>query len=907
MIAGKFKLLFAVVLCWGFCGGAVELPDRIFSFDYTHNFKAKNPALPGEARRMPAVKVLQERCAGVLNISEEAMVKILPVKGGMMFARCPEVKCGNRGEKFKWDIAKPDVLHCLICKRDLTVKDYPEDNSVEAITPEGRKTVYRYHKRSDGHHCWITGGMDYLKYRYFSEQAWMLGALYIKTKDKSYARKAAVIIAQLANAYLNTPYKIEPWLRSPYKEMHFYNGIPDDKENVDAQRARPPSWAYMDIPDKLILAYDFIADSGELARYAGEINMDVEKDILRGYFMSTVESTSLKRELYGNMSPYYWNGMLIAGRVLGIPEYVHLAVLRTKEFVRRFFFYDGAWCEVTSGYHQQCVNALGVFERIANGYSDPASFRCKYDNSNYRNFKLFAGDPVYQRAKALVSDHLVYPDNTAVAHNDTNYNLKWRWGRKSQITPSNFISSWRHLALKGEVKPDQIQLRIAGGPVLTHRHQDLFNITLWAYGTELLGDIGYTHAKFRQYASSLPHHNTVTVDYRRHNWSSGSPLIPEKTNRMATGVLPTYADISSTNYQTGQFRAFDLYKNIKEQQRTVALVKINAHNSYAVDFFELSQGGKTYDYFLHGDCDQDNLAPLEKGFKPAKIVPAKLLLPEPKREIDRNAGKPGYGYQGLYDVKKLDKAPDVFTGHFSYGTPQAALTVHLASFGGKRSVWSGKSPSIRRAKENSAKAKNFMRRFYMQRVENPTGKVHFNAVLEPHEPGKSLIRKVTIPTPGMVKIELANRTDYVFCNLNKEVKLNNLAFKGSMGYLSLDNSGKVLDYYLRNGSIKGAGKDLTSPADAVLEITDVTGLDSFKVADLKLLPGKFNPAVVLDLPGEKSAWQFVIKSVDRTNNIVVLDRPHGLQKKAGQWIRTHYQQRTFAGKALLKIGLPIRK
>jgi len=889
------------------CTAAVELPERIRSFDYKHNFKVANPVLVNEIKRMPSVKTLQQRAADVIAMSEENLVKVMPEKGGMMFARCPVKKCGNRGEKFLWDIKKPDVLHCLICKTDLTVKDYPENNVVNAVTPEGRKVQYRYHRRYDGKHCWITGGMDYLKYKYFSEKAWQLGALYYKTRDKSYARKAAIIIAQLTNAYLNTPYKIEPWLRSPYKEMHFYNGVPEDKENADAQRARPTSWAYMDIPDKLLLAYDFIGGSGELERYAGEIKMDVEKDIVRGYFMSTVESTSLKREVYGNMSPYYWNGMMIAGRVLGIPEYVHLAVLRVQEFVRRGFYYDGAWSEITSGYHQQCVTALSYFERIINGYSDPAGFRCKYDNSNYKNFKLFQGNPVWTRAKDLVSDYLLYPDNTAVAHNDTNYNLKWRWGKKGEITPSNFVSIWRHLALKGRVKPDQIQLRIAGGPVITHRHQDIFNITLWAYGTELLGDIGYTHSAFRQFAASLPHHNTVTVDYSRHNWSSGTPLKADKVNRMATGALPTYADISSTKFQVGQFRAANLYKNVKEQQRTVMLVEIDKDSSYVVDFFELSPGGKTYDYFLHGDCDQDNLAALESGFKPAKIVPDKLKYPEPKWEIDRLFYKPGYGYQGLYDVKKLAQTPALFTGHFSYGKPAAALTVHLAGFGGKCSVWSGNSPSIRRAKENSSKVKNFMRRFYMLRVENPRSKVQFAAVIEPHKPEASQIKKVTIPAPGMVKVELKDRTDYIFCDLAKAVKCDRYTFKGTMGYLSLDLSGKVLDYYLRGGEIKGGELNLTAQKDIVLEITGVVGLDSFKVADLKKLPAKYNSAVVLDLPGEKSAWQFVIKKIDRKNNIVILDRPHGLQRKNNRWFREYYQKREFDGKALLKVAVPSMK
>ena len=104
------------------------------------------------------------------------------------------------------------------------------------------------------------------------------------------------------------------------------------------------------------------------------------------------------------------------------------------------------------------------------------------------------------------------------------------------------------------------------------------------------------------------------------------------------------------------------------------------------------------------------------------------------------------------------------------------MTVHLAAFGGKRSVWIGKSPSIRRAEENSSLLKKYLRRFYMQRIENPTGKVSFIGVMEPHRNGKSKIRKVTVPCRGLVKVELADRTDYIFCDLDKPVKLDGKSF-----------------------------------------------------------------------------------------------------------------------------------
>ena len=80
MLTINLRILSAVAAAWCIACSALELPDRVSSFDYTHNFKVKNPVLLKEAMRMPGVKVLKERCSGVLNISEADMVKILPEK-----------------------------------------------------------------------------------------------------------------------------------------------------------------------------------------------------------------------------------------------------------------------------------------------------------------------------------------------------------------------------------------------------------------------------------------------------------------------------------------------------------------------------------------------------------------------------------------------------------------------------------------------------------------------------------------------------------------------------------------------------------------------------------------------------------------------------------------------------------
>lgn len=907
-----FRNLPAGMLFLSFCGiaGAAGLPDRIMEFDYSHNHPVEHPVLRKEAERMAPAEALKKRCADFLALSEAELIAMLPKNGGIFFCGCPAPKCGNRGERFRWDIRRPNELHCLACGADLTVERYPETGTVSATTPEGRKVTYCYHRRSkDGRPCWITAGIDYRKYREFGIKAYEMGALYLKTGDRQYARRAAILIAGLAQAYYNSPYKIEPWLRSPYPEVHFYDGVPEDREMADYQRARPTSWAYQDIPDRVMLAYDFIGGSGELEKRAAELGMEVERDIVKGYFMATVESTLKKKEPYGNMSPYHWTGMLIAGLVLGVPEYVHLAVLRVEEFVRRGFFFDGAWYEVSSGYHAQCVNSLAIFKRVVDGYSDPEGYRASYDGSHYRDFKLFADTPGMLRAEALVGEYLLYPNGIAVPHNDTVPNTNWRQGPPGKITPSNFVSSWRHAALKGTPSEQQPQLRITAAPVATHRHQDMFNITLWALGRELLGDIGYTHTRYRPYASSLPHHNTVTVDFLPHNWWGGSTLRPDTVNRMATGGLPAAADLDRTAFQFASFRGPDLYRHVKDQKRTVMLVEIAPDRVYAADFFDLAQGGGTYDYFLHGDCDADNLAPLEENFAPAELLPAGLRgkLPEPTRETDKNSRKPGYGYQGFRRTMKHAHPADVFVGHYRYAAPDAALTVHLSASGGTRSICAGESPSIRRARENSAKVDKFYRRFYLQRVEKPTGPVRFAAVMEPHPPEKALIRKVSQPAPGVLKVELEKRTDYLFCDLKTPVTADGIVLQGEYGFLSLDETGKVRDYYLSGASLKAPGLEKQAPPAVTLTAESIPGPDSIKVRDLAALPEHYSRTAVLELPGEKSAWNFGIAGIDRAAGIVRFDRPHGLKlQKDGKILRTGYQSRVSPGPMLLKVTAPER-
>jgi hypothetical protein len=158
------------------------------------------------------------------------------------------------------------------------------------------------------------------------------------------------------------------------------------------------------------------------------------------------------------------------------------------------------------------------------------------------------------------------------------------------------------------------------------------------------------------------------------------------------------------------------------------------------------------------------------------------------------------------------------------------------------------------------------------------------------------------------KVELDDRTDYIFCDQKSGVTVDNIFMQGNMGFISVDKSGSMLNHYLMAGVIKYGNVELTAPAMAELKITGITGEKTLKVASLDKLPENFNPTVVVAFPDEEGAWFFNIQKVDRKNNELILDRPHGVRMlKNGKFERTGFQRCTFEGNGWVKFFAPCRK
>ena len=109
---------------------------------------------------------------------------------------------------------------------------------------------------------------------------------------------------------------------------------------------------------QLLEAYDLLADSGELAKLGAEQGRDVPAETRKLLTTMTEEVLGNKDDLT-NMSPGMWADIIMSGRVLERPEWVHLSLGRLRQMVHSQFFYDGFWMEGTPSYGSQVVGSLG--------------------------------------------------------------------------------------------------------------------------------------------------------------------------------------------------------------------------------------------------------------------------------------------------------------------------------------------------------------------------------------------------------------------------------------------------------------------------------------------------------------------------------------------------------------------
>ena len=777
---------------------------------------------PDEAER------LEKELQPVLELSEAELVRLVPERAGLYFVGCPHCDGGTQENQLSWSIERPDEVFCRFCGTRYPNKTYPDDRKLRVENPKGEIQEYPYWEDEKGYRYFFRAKGWFLAREYFAGAAYDLARLYAVTGKEEYARRAGLILRRFAQVYPGYCVHYDYPFRQKIifsKDQGFPYPVPDFRA------AKWSWWAYMDIPENLLRAYDLVRNSKALDE---EARRRIEEDLFRA-------SASFVRSYppgLTNMDPTLLRGLVTAGLVLEEPEYIHHAVDWIGRLVQKQFFCDGVWREGALSYHEQTVGGLNRLIDLLSGYSDPGEYTHPGTSERFDHLDLTRRFPILEKARRI-PELLRYPNGRVVAFHDT-----WAKTGRAPMRSSVplLLPGLGHARLGRGEDENQIQLHLHFSGGYGHQHADLLSITLFAHGAERISDIGYTHTRYRRWTLTTLSHNTVTVDGQdQYDGSSGDP---------SDGDLLLYAPLSPS-FQVVEADGRRGYPGIvRKYRRMLLLVGISPAEAYVVDFFRVL-GGSRHEYVLVGDADHDGR--LECGLP---LVPhGETLLPEgvsarlPEGEnLPGEAGGHNIGYAFIRQVQRA-RTSGPWTATFrSRAEPEGAVRVHATAESGDL-LFRGTVPSIRRADENDAELDRFTMPALVLRREGEDLSSFFANVLEPFggQPVLESVERLDVDSEegAALRVSWSGGTDYLICNMGTDASLRagELVLEGRAGFVR-ERRGKIERMILVGGRLLAKGDIrlegqgiLSGTIQQVYRVAGGDAVDGF-VVDTSLSAGK---------------------------------------------------------------------
>jgi hypothetical protein len=683
--------------------------------------------------------------AQVVALPEADLLRLIPAQSGIYFTDCPNCDAGIQEGQFEggkdathtpWDPAKPRVMRCAYCGHQYPSEKFPMAKAQEVHGPNGQPATFPYWEDAKGYRHFFGARIDYHRIRYMETMGWRLGRAYWLTKEPQYARRCALILQRFAALFPGYCYHFD----YPFTQKIIKDGNVEPKDFQPVYRvARWTWWAYLDIPTRLIEAYDFIADSGELEKLSTELGHDVKPEI-EAFFAESVRQVMANPDDLTNMSPGMWADFIQAGRALERPEWVHEAIARLERFVATGFNYDGTWSEGAPSYHSQVVGNLQGVERAAAGYSDPPGYQHPETKRRFDALDLQATLPAVKRAGASL-EQMRLPNGRFVPVHDT-----WSSNGGQALPKSRpwLLPALGHACLAGgveealwQIKPEpqaQWQVHLTWSPGMGHTHYDGLSLLLFASGQELLSDLGYTHSRDRAWTLPTVAHNTVVIDH-----------LNQVADRGTFGNLRFF----SADNLACQFVSVDNPQVYPKLATTYRRTLIAVNGEYVVDLFEV-EGGQQHDYFLHGCADLTGTVLAGQGDAAlataavATLLPAGTAFQEARNEGECGESvKPGSAYGYLRDVQRAaDPLPATCTLDFTLTDNPARLRAYLLTQPGDQ-LFLGRTPAVRGAKENDDNLRTCWRPFAMLRHRG--GQSVFATVLALNATTPLAVRRLELP------------------------------------------------------------------------------------------------------------------------------------------------------------------
>ena len=850
----------------------------------------------------------------VMAMSEPDLLALVPEHGYASFCECPNCYGGVEGNGiFQWSIDRPEELKCRFCgELVLPNEKYAETKLLTGKNGLGEEVALPYYlnEAKDIPHFFSMHLWRY-KRQWLLGQCRSLGKAYQATGNEDYARRVVLVLDRWAQVYLHYPALHNRSCRS----IKFCKSQ-EPPYSWDAGR-----WGYFhnEVPKSVIAAYDLVCESPEFDKLSARRGYDVREKLENDFFRKTYEVIAVSPYHVSNVVGYDVAGAAILGRVINEPSYVHRAFGWMMRNVDEGFFCDGLWHEAPS-YHYMTIGGLKQAFGTVKGHSDPPGYVDAVDGTRFDDLDPEKDVPFWGKVQHG-PEVLDFPNGCSTPVHDT-----WPGQRRSRPrarTLSTIAPAYGHASLGRGSGPDQMQAQLHFSGTYGHSHLDNLNLTLFAKGSEMAPDLGYTWTQMRYWCTCTLGHNTVVID--RTDQTSG------KTDGDLLWFFPDTNGLSVV--EADGKRGYRGRKGVDLYRRMLVMVPVSDGDAYVVDLFRV-RGGAVHDWALHGDADQDTAATCSL---PLSEKQEWMLEPGEEWEEPTITGARFNPYGMIRDVQ-MAQADGGFSVDFAYaGDAAKGLRVHMVAQGagaaggdGAVEAWLGRAPSVRRMGTGTSgdmrKAYDFWMPQLMvrHRGEAPLAST-FTAVEEPFHgtPFIANVERLALePSDGnaaAMRVTHGGGVDTIISTLDEppyptRTTPDGTAIKGRLGVLRQVSGTTVAAWLFEGEELTSGDWRLTAGKtrhDGVILAAkrkrDGAKVDAFVVKsdipDGKTLRGSW--MIVTHANGFTHGYQIDRVETVGADKIVVLTDDHGLRIEGDATTELYFPRRTIEGQNRFVVPLAV--
>lgn len=705
-------------------------------------FPVDHPVFPKDVSE-DGVAALKEQTAMVMDFSREEIDAWIVAKSSFQMVACPncEYPGGRRDRKsyWSWSPDRPEQITCTNCGMIHINEEYPMSEVEEITDPTGAVQRFPYYPGEDGYRYYLSGKIDNERKKYMERAVQRLADLYSGTGDDRYALQAAQILDRLADAYEHYNVQICRREGSPLLIEEIEILQPDEHGLVEVPPALTGEaggddgahypywsnrrgdgwngWLYSEMPISLAYAWDRIAA-------CEQIDEPVRENV-EGFLRATANYARSYPPYLGNMDPSLISAFSVIGRVIGEPEYVHDALRRVRLILQNRFFPDGNWREAAPSYHSQTVKGLqSAVTGALVGYSDPPGYIGMESGVHLEDLDPMAELPMLQESLDALEALITPTGEYACIHDTWSRATKGNTlpGPRDRPMPSHLHWGMGHAMLGVGTEPEGLQahLHFSGG--YGHTHLDTLNLTLFARGRELISDIGYTHSIVRPFAIGSLAHNLVAVDGNDQRGAGTKP--PADGYLVASGRLGDVVQHAEAGGEGAYPDLVDLYR------RALSVVQCPDASAYVVDVFRVS-GGERHDWLLHGSADEDMAltASLPLEAMEGDLLPEGVEFQRWEDEYGKRVIDGVNNSWGVFRDLSRGSGEETWSARMACEDGNGVQTTVLGM--ADSTVVAGQVPSIRRAREDSARVFDYWMPVLVVRSEGEAQQSTFAAVHQP--------------------------------------------------------------------------------------------------------------------------------------------------------------------------------